>query len=123
MPHGARGRGFPAGCLLAVLLLGIAAPAAQAADLTMRLAEAEWQVIRQDVLPPFERACGCRVRPIDVPPEALTQGLKAMRAAGRAEYERIASEAAERVLWRGETPEQVLPPLASRLRALRESGR
>jgi hypothetical protein len=40
-----------------------------------------------------------------------------------AEYERLVSEAADRILWRGETPEQVLPPLASRLRTLRESGR
>ncbi len=30
--------------------------------LTMRLAEAEWQVVRQEILPPFETACRCRVQ-------------------------------------------------------------
>jgi trehalose transport system substrate-binding protein len=59
---------------------------------TLRLAEAEWRVLRQEVLPPFERACGCRVRAIDVPPEALTQRLKAMRAAGRMEIHLFAQD-------------------------------
>jgi ABC-type glycerol-3-phosphate transport system substrate-binding protein len=59
---------------------------------TMRLAEAEWQVIRQAILPSFERYCGCRVRAIDVPPEALTQRLKAMRAAGRMEIDLFAQD-------------------------------
>jgi trehalose transport system substrate-binding protein len=77
------------------LLVGLAAPpSARAATLTltMRLADAEWQVIRQDVLPPFERECGCRVRAIDVPPESLTQRLKAMRAAGRMEIDLFAQD-------------------------------
>jgi trehalose transport system substrate-binding protein len=59
---------------------------------TMRLAEAEWRVMRQDVLPSFERACGCRVRTIDVPPEFLTQRLKAMRDAGRTEIDLFAQD-------------------------------
>jgi trehalose transport system substrate-binding protein len=94
MTHSTTGRGLPGVLLLAVLLLGVATAPAQAADLTltMRLAEAEWHVIRQDVLPPFERACGCRVRAIDVPPEALTQRLKAMRAAGRVEIDLFAQD-------------------------------
>jgi len=45
---------------------------------TMRLAEAEWHVVRQEVLPRFESACNCRVRAIDVPPETLVQRLRAM---------------------------------------------
>jgi len=74
--------------------LGVAPAPAWAADLTvtMRLAEAEWQVVRQEVLPPFERDCGCRVRAIDVPPEVLTQRLKAMRAAGRMEIDLFAQD-------------------------------
>jgi trehalose transport system substrate-binding protein len=60
--------------------------------LTMRLAEAEWRVIRQEVLPPFEQACVCQVRAIDVPPEALTQRLKAMRAAGRMQIDLFAQD-------------------------------
>ena len=59
---------------------------------TMRLAEAEWRVMRQDVLPSFERACNCRVRAIDVPPELLTQRLKAMRDAGRTEIDLFAQD-------------------------------
>lgn len=81
--------------LSALLIALVASPAAAASPtltLTMRLAEAEWRVIRQEVLPPFERACGCRVRAIDVPPEALTQRLKAMRAAGRVEVDLFAQD-------------------------------
>jgi len=80
-------------CALAVTL-GVSA--VEAADptltVTMRLAEAEWRVIRQDVLPPFERACACRVRAIDVPPETLPQRLKAMRDAGRMEIDLFAQD-------------------------------
>ncbi|HEX9900513.1 MAG TPA: extracellular solute-binding protein [Candidatus Methylomirabilis sp.] len=70
----------------------LAAAAPATLTVTMRLAEAEWQVIRQDVLPAFEGACGCRVRAIDVPPEALTQRLKAMRAGGRMEIDLFAQD-------------------------------
>ena len=69
-----------------------ASPAERTLTVTMRLAEAEWQVIRQEVLPSFERACRCRVRAIDVPPEVLTQRLKAMRAAGRMEIDLFAQD-------------------------------
>jgi len=81
-------------CLALLVVFGLAAAPAWAADLTvtMRLAEAEWQVIRQEVLPPFEQACGCRVRAIDVPPELVTQRLKAMRAAGRMEIDLFAQD-------------------------------
>ena len=81
--------------LLVGLLMAPGAPAAagsQTLTLTMRLAEGEWRLIRQEVLPPFEQACGCRVRAIDVPPEALAQRLKAMRAAGRAEVDLFAQD-------------------------------
>jgi trehalose transport system substrate-binding protein len=81
--------------LLVGLLMALGAPAAagsQTLTLTMRLAEAEWRVIRQEVLPPFERACGCQVRAIDVAPEALTQRLKAMWAAGRVEVDLFAQD-------------------------------
>jgi hypothetical protein len=37
-----------------------------------------------------------------------------------AAYERLVDEAVQRILWRHEAPEQVLPPLAARLAALRE---
>jgi trehalose transport system substrate-binding protein len=82
-------------CLLGLLLATGLSPAAAAPPtltITMRLAEAEWQVIRQEVLPPFERVCGCQVRAIDVPPEALTQRLMAMRAAGRMEIDLFAQD-------------------------------
>ena len=50
---------------------------------TMRLAEAEWEVMRRDILPTFETLCSCKVRAIDVPPQALVQRLRAMQQAGR----------------------------------------
>jgi trehalose transport system substrate-binding protein len=84
-------------CLaLGTLAVALGVSAGEAADptltATMRLAEAEWRVIRQDVLRPFERACACRVRAIDVPPETLPQRLKAMRDAGRMEIDLFAQD-------------------------------
>jgi trehalose transport system substrate-binding protein len=75
-------------------LMGVcpAAAALPTLTVTMRLAEAEWQVIRQEVLPAFERNCGCQVRAIDVPPEVLTQRLKAMQATGRMEIDLFAQD-------------------------------
>ena len=60
--------------------------------LTMRLAEAEWQVVRQEILPPFEAACHCRVQAIDIPPEALRQRLQAMHQAGRMQIDVFAQD-------------------------------
>ena len=59
---------------------------------TMRLAEAEWHVVRQEVLPRFEAVCNCRVRAIDVPPETLVQRLRAMQQAGRMEIDLFAQD-------------------------------
>ncbi len=69
--------------MLCMVIVSGVCGAATILTLTMRLAEAEWQVMRQDILPPFERGCQCRVRAIDVPPEALLQRLRAMQRAGR----------------------------------------
>lgn len=74
-----------------VVLVG-AASANPTLTLTMRLAEAEWRVMRQDILPPFEANCQCRVRAIDVPPEALLQRLRAMQRAGRMQIDLIAQD-------------------------------
>jgi trehalose transport system substrate-binding protein len=78
--------------LMTAIGVSPAAAALPTLTLTMRLAEAEWRVIREEVLPPFARACGCQLRAIDVPPEALTQRLKAMRAAGRMEIDLFAQD-------------------------------
>jgi hypothetical protein len=59
---------------------------------TMRLAEAEWHVVRQEVLPRFEAVCNCRVRAIDVPPETLVVRLRAMQQAGRMEIDLFAQD-------------------------------
>ena len=68
------------------IVLAVTGTAAQpTVTVTMRLAEAEWHVVRQEVLPRFEAACNCRVRAIDVPPETLVQRLRAMHQAGRTE--------------------------------------
>jgi trehalose transport system substrate-binding protein len=82
--------------LFVALLPVLGVPPTPAADsiltVTMHLADAEWLVIRQQILPPFEKACGCQVRAIDVPAEVLTQRLKAMRAAGRMEIGLVAQD-------------------------------
>ncbi len=82
--------------LLVWLTLGLPMSPAAAEDagltVTMHLADSEWQVIRQEILPAFEKACGCQVRAIDVPAEVLTQRLKAMRGAGRVEIDLFAQD-------------------------------
>lgn len=78
--------------MFAVVLVGEAFGADPTVTLTMRLAEAEWQVVRQEILPPFEAICGCRVRAIDVPPEALAQRLRAMQRAGRMQIDLFAQD-------------------------------
>jgi hypothetical protein len=50
---------------------------------------------------------------------ALRHGIFRAHVLYWAEYERIVSEAAERIIWRRESAEEVLPPLAARLAALR----
>ncbi|MEE8303067.1 MAG: extracellular solute-binding protein [Candidatus Tectomicrobia bacterium] len=75
-----------------IVVASVAYTAEPTLTLTMRLAEAEWQVVRQDLLPPFEAACHCRVRAIDVPPEALVQRLRAMRRAGRMQIDVFAQD-------------------------------
>lgn len=82
--------------VLGVLALLPALTAAETEKLTltvtMRLAEAEWQVMRQDILPTFEILCACQVRAIDVPPEALVQRLRAMQQAGRMDIDLFAQD-------------------------------
>jgi len=81
--------------LWSVLTIGLAVTGAHAqptVTITMRLAEAEWQVVRQEVLPRFEAVCNCRVRAIDVPPETLVQRLRAMHQAGRMEIDLFAQD-------------------------------
>jgi hypothetical protein len=60
--------------------------------MTMCLAEAEWYVVRQEVLPRFEAVGNCRVRAIDVLPETLVQRLRAMHQAGRMEIDLLAQD-------------------------------
>jgi trehalose transport system substrate-binding protein len=79
-------------CLLSLLWTVTVHSAEPTITLTMSLAEAEWQVVRQDILPPFESACRCRVQAIDVPPEALRQRLQAMHQAGRMQIDVFAQD-------------------------------
>ena len=69
--------------VLTIVLAVTEADAQPTVTITMRLAEAEWHVVRQEVLPRFEAVCSCRIRAIDVPPETLVQRLRAMQQAGR----------------------------------------
>jgi trehalose transport system substrate-binding protein len=78
--------------MLGAVLAGAVYAAEPTITLTMRLAEAEWQVVRQEIVPPFEAACHCRVRAIDVPPEALVQRLRAMQRAGRMQIDLFAQD-------------------------------
>jgi trehalose transport system substrate-binding protein len=74
------------------VLAVVGAEAQPTVTVTMRLAEAEWHVVRQEVLPRFEAVCHCRVRGLDVPPETLVQRLRAMQRAGRMEIDLFAQD-------------------------------
>ena len=76
-------------CLLGAISVRAETPTV---TLTMRLADAEWRVVRQHVLPPFEARCNCRVKAIDAPPETLAQRLRAMHRAGRMEIDLFAQD-------------------------------
>jgi trehalose transport system substrate-binding protein len=86
------------GCLtvlwgvLTIALAMTSTDAQPTVTVTMRLAEAEWHVVRQEVLPRFEAVCNCRVRAIDVPPETLVQRLRTMQQAGRMEIDLFAQD-------------------------------
>ena len=78
--------------VLTIVLAAAGADAQPIVTITMRLAEAEWHVVRQEVLPRFEAVCNCRIRAIDVPPETLVQRLRAMQQAGRMEIDLFAQD-------------------------------
>jgi trehalose transport system substrate-binding protein len=78
--------------VLTIVLAVTGTEAQPTVTVTMRLAEAEWHVVRQEVLPRFEVACNGRVRAIDVPPETLVQRLRAMHQAGRIEIDLLAQD-------------------------------
>ena len=77
---------------LTIALIVTGADAQPTVTITMRLAEGEWHVVRQEVLPRFEAVCNCRIRAIDVPPETLVQRLRAMQQAGRMEIDLFAQD-------------------------------
>lgn len=77
---------------LTIALIVTEADAQPTVTITMRLAEAEWHVVRQEVLPRFEAVCNYRIRAIDVPPETLVQRLRAMQQAGRMEIDLFAQD-------------------------------
>ena len=78
--------------VLTIVLAVTGTEAQPTVTVTMCLAEAEWHVVRQEVLQWFEAACNCRVRAIDVPPETLVQRLRAMYQAERMEIDLFAQD-------------------------------
>src|SRR5207237_8080235 len=76
-----------------------------------------WPSLRSD----SEAAVAAWLRPhVAAISEALRHGVFRTNVSYWAEYERIADEAVQRILWRHEEPDRVLPPLAARLAALRD---
>jgi len=55
--------------------------------------------------------------------DAMRHGVFRENVPYWAEYERLASEAVERVLWRKEDADEALPPLAARLSDVRKGRR
>jgi trehalose transport system substrate-binding protein len=76
-----------------------------------------WPSVRSDVEASVEAWLQAHVAAVG---EALRHGIFRANVSYRAAYERLVDEAVQRILWRHEAPDQVLPPLAARLSALRE---
>jgi trehalose transport system substrate-binding protein len=76
-----------------------------------------WPTIRADATGTVEAWLRPRAEAVQ---EAMRHGVFRSRVPYWAEYERIASEAVERIVWRGEPVDDALPPLAARLAGLRD---
>lgn len=87
------GLGLAAVALLAgAMLPGRLAAVEGTLTVSMRLHESEWQVMRAEVFPRFEKACGCKLISRDVPPEQLGQLLQAMARADRVKIDVFAQD-------------------------------
>jgi trehalose transport system substrate-binding protein len=75
-----------------------------------------WPSLRGDVQAQVEAWMKPHVEAVN---NALQHGVFRTNVSYWADYERIANEAVDRILWRQEDPGRVLPPLAARLDALR----
>src|SRR5687768_7424629 len=85
----------PIGVLLLGLLLGCGlAPERGPSEITvmMGLAEVEWRVMRERVLPPFEQQHGVRVRGVQAEAPDATKKLMAMHRAQRMEVDLITQD-------------------------------
>jgi hypothetical protein len=76
-----------------------------------------WASVRSDVEADVEPWLQPHVAAVR---EALRHGIFRANVSYWEAYERLVDEAVQRILWRQEAPEQVLPPLAARLAAWRE---
>ena len=76
-----------------------------------------WPSLRSDVQTATEEWMRPHAEAVQ---EALSHGVFRANVGYWADYERLANEAVQRILWRAEDPETVLPPLAARLDALRK---
>ena len=79
-----------------------------------------WPTIRGDAVGALEPWMRPHVAAVQ---DAMRHGVFRENVPYWAEYERIASEAVERILWRKEAVDEALPPLAARLSDLRKGRR
>ncbi|HEY5864743.1 MAG TPA: sugar ABC transporter substrate-binding protein, partial [Candidatus Tectomicrobia bacterium] len=83
---------------------------------TMLVNQLGWASVRSDVEADVEPWFQPHVAAVQ---EALRHGIFRTNVSYWAAYERLVDEAVQRILWRHEAPDQVLPPLAVRLAMLR----
>jgi trehalose transport system substrate-binding protein len=76
-----------------------------------------WPTIRADAVGAVESWMRPHVAAVQ---DAMRHGVFRKNVPYWAEYERLASEAVERVLWRKEAVDEALPPLAARLNDVRK---
>jgi len=74
------------------LFLSACAPSQPTLKIVMGLSEDEWEVMRQEIFPPFEEKYGIKIQPIQMEADDLPSALEAQEAAGRVEIDLFAQD-------------------------------
>ncbi|MFC1496513.1 ABC transporter substrate-binding protein [Candidatus Margulisiibacteriota bacterium] len=78
--------------LLLLFVISCSAPQTNVLKVSMSLSGEEWKVIKEEIIPSFEKENSCRVEPVQIDAGDLPQLLKAMRQAGRIELDLFAQD-------------------------------
>ncbi len=78
--------------LLSLLLTSCSAPKTNVLKVSMSLSDSEWKIMRQVVIPPFEKENNCKIETMQIEAGDLPQMLQAMSSADRMELDLFAQD-------------------------------